>query len=135
MNKLLIIISVALFSACSPKEESPDGELNQSQIADMQESAEVNIQNIEYDGTYRGKIDGKDLELKLDGNSFEIIQSEKRSHGTWAKVNDATTIVLEPQSGKIPLKYLGYSDEKTWVVLSDSMTIPDNEQFLKRIPD
>src|SRR5690606_41751133 len=85
MNKLLIIISVALFSACSPKEESPDGELNQSQIADMQESAEVNIQDIEYDGTYRGKIDGKDLELKLDGNSFEIIQSEKRSHGTWAK--------------------------------------------------
>lgn len=135
MNKFLILISITTFFACSPKEENPDGELSQSEIANLQESAEVNVQSIEYDGAYRGKINGKDLELKLDGNSFEIIQNEKRSHGTWAKVNDATTIVLEPQSGKIPLKYLGYSDEKTWVVLSDSMTIPDNEQFLKRIPD
>ncbi len=135
--KRIIIASVSLliFVSCSPKEEHIEGELSQSDIANMEETSEINIEDIQYEGTFKGKINGKDIQLSLDGQSFELTENGKRAHGSWAKVNDGTIIELEPKGGSVSVKHYGYSDHDTWIALNDSLQVPEKEEFLKRIPD
>lgn len=121
--------------SCGNKEETAPGELSKSDIENMEETSQINSEEIDYEGTFKGKIKGKEIELKLDGESFEITENGKRAHGSWAKLNDGTSIELKPDNGTISVKVYGYSDNDTWVALTDSATYPENEEFLKRIPD
>jgi len=136
MKKLIItLFSTFLLISCNSKEENTKEELSKSDITNLEETSEINIENIDYEGTFRGKINGKDIELKLDGESFELLENGKRAHGGWVKVNDGTVIKLEPKGGNISVEYYGYSDNDTWVALNDSLQIPEKEEFIKRIPD
>ncbi len=136
MNKIYIVaISGFLLFSCGNKDGNTEGELSESQIESMEESSQINSENIEYEGTFKGKIKGKEVELKINGESFEVTENGKRAHGSWSKVDDGTIIELEPKSGNVVVKNYGWSDNDTWVALTDSLTYPDNEEFLKRIPD
>lgn len=121
--------------SCGKKEETAPGELSESTIENMQETSQMNSEEIKYEGSFKGKIKGKDTELKLDGETFELIENGKRAHGNWSKLDDGTIIELEPKSGNVSTKVYGYSDNDTWVALTDSATYPQNEEYLKRIPD
>lgn len=135
--KKIIILSIGLFFliSCNTKEEKIEGELSQSDIANMEESSEMNVEDINYEGAFKGTVKGKEIELKLGGESFELFENGKRAHGSWAKVNDGTIIELEPKGGKVPVKFFGYSDNDTWIALDDSLQVPVKEEFLKRIPN
>lgn len=136
MKKLCILLSSGiLLISCGKKEKTVDGELSQTAIESLEETSQMNSEDIEYEGTFRGKIKGKEIELKLDGDTFELIENGKRIHGSWSKLNDGTSIELEPASGSVSVKFYGYSDNDTWVALSDSATYLQNEEYLKRIPD
>jgi len=136
MKKIIIAsLGIFLLASCSSKEEIPEGELSKSDIANMQETSEINIENIDYEGAFKGTIHGKDITLKLDGNNFELFENGKRAHGNWAKINDGTVIKLEPKGGTISVSYYGYSDNDTWVALTDSLTYPEKEEFLKPTPN
>lgn len=136
MKKLCILLSSGiLLISCREKEKTVDGELSQTAIESLEETSQMNSEDIEYEGTFRGKIKGKEIELKLDGDTFELIENGKRIHGSWSKLNDGTSIELEPASGSVSVKFYGYSDNDTWVALSDSATYLQNEEYLKRIPD
>lgn len=136
MKKLLILLSAGLLIiSCGKKENTAPGELSETDIENMEETSQINSDEIDYEGTFKGKIKGKEVELKLDGESFEITENGKRAHGNWSKLDDGTMIELEPKSGSVSVKILGYSDNDTWVALTDSATYPDNEEYLKRIPD
>lgn len=121
--------------SCGKKEDTAPGELSSSDIENMEETSQINSDKIEYEGTFKGKIKGKDVELKLDGETFELTENGKRAHGNWSKIGDGTNIELEPKGGNISVKVYGYSDNDTWIALTDSATYPENEEYLKRIPD
>lgn len=136
MRKLLVPVFVGLLLvSCGGKEDVQEGELTQEQIEILEENSQINQDQIEYEGTFKGKIKGKDVQLKLNGDTFEITEGSSRSQGNWSKVDDGTVIELEPKSGKVSVKYYGFSDNETWVALSDSMTYPEPEEYLKRIPN
>ncbi|MET3731251.1 hypothetical protein [Moheibacter stercoris] len=136
MRKLLVPVFVGLLLvSCGGKEEVQEGDLTQEQVEILEENSQINQDQIEYEGTFKGKIKGKDVQLKLNGDTFEITEGSSRSQGNWSKVDDGTVIELEPKSGKVSVKYYGFSDNETWVALSDSMTYPEPEEYLKRIPN
>lgn len=136
MRKLLVPVFVGLLLvSCGGKEDVQEGELTQEQIEILEENSQINQDQIEYEGAFKGKIKGKDVQLKLNGDTFEITEGSSRSQGNWSKVDDGTVIELEPKSGKVSVKYYGFSDNETWVALSDSMTYPEPEDYLKRIPN
>lgn len=121
--------------SCGKKETNAEGELSKSDIENMEETSRINSEKIKYEGSFRGKIKGKEVELKLNGDEFEITENGKRTHGSWSKLDDGTSIELEPKGGSVSVKFYGYSDNDTWVALTDSATYPQNEEYLKRIPN
>ncbi len=136
MKKLLILLSSGIMLiSCGKKDVNADGELSKSDIENMEETSQINSEKIEYEGSFRGKIKGKEVELKLNGDEFEITENGKRAHGSWSKLDDGTSIELEPKGGSVSVKFYGYSDNDTWVALTDSATYPQNEEYLKRIPN
>ncbi|MBA5630584.1 hypothetical protein [Moheibacter lacus] len=138
MNRILIpLIAGILMVSCGEKEKLADGELSQETIESMEETSLVNSEEISYEGTFKGKINGKETELKLNGDTFETSENGKRAHGNWSKVDDGTIIELEPKSGTVAIKFYGWSDNDTWVAMTgkDSLTYIEPEQYLKRIPD
>lgn len=136
MKKILVPLFVGLFIiSCGGKEELQEGDLTEEQIETQEENSQINSENISYEGTFKGKIRGKEVQLKLNGDTFELSENGSRAQGNWSKVDDGTIIELEPKSGRVGVKFYGYSDNETWVALSDSMTYPEPEEYLKRIPD
>ncbi|MFA7687296.1 MAG: hypothetical protein WCY25_05465 [Moheibacter sp.] len=136
MKKILMLLgSGIILWSCGEKQTTIEGELSETDIERMEETSQMNSDAIEYEGTFKGKIKGNEIELKLDGDTFEIIENGKRIHGSWSRLNDGTSIELEPDNGKISVRFYGYSDNDTWVALTDSATYPQNEEYLKRIPD
>lgn len=136
MRKLLSVFAVLLLLvSCGKKEDSGLEELRQSQIEPLQESSELNIEMIEYEGEYKGEIKGKKIDLKIESESFEITENGRHAFGNWMKVNDGTIIELNPKSGTVDTRFYSWSDKDSWMALTDSLTIPDVEEFLKRITD
>lgn len=136
MKKTLILLSFGIMViSCGKKEDTAPGELSETDIENMEETSQINSDEIDYEGTFKGKIKGKDVELKLDGETFEMTENGKRAHGNWSKLDDGTMIELEPKSGNVSVTILGYSDNDTWVALTDSATYPVNQEYLKRIPN
>lgn len=136
MKKIyVVVLSTLLTVACSSKEEKVDNGLSQKDIENLQETSQLNSDQIEYEGKFKGKIKGKEIELTINDDSFDISENGKKAHGDWAIVNDGSTIELEPSSGTVSVRYYGISDNDTWIALTDSATYPDNEEFIKRIPD
>lgn len=136
MKKLLILLSIGMMIvSCGKKENIAPGELSETDIENMEETSQINSEKIEYEGTFKGKIKGKDVELKIDGDKFELTENGKRAHGSWAKLDDGTNIELEPIGGTVTVKVYGYSDNDTWVAMNDDATLPEVEEYLKRIPD
>lgn len=131
-----LILCLLIFSCHSKNDTNAEG-LSQSDIENMEETSQMNSDEINYEGTFKGKIKGKEVELKLDGDKFEITENGKRAFGSWAKLDDGTSIELIPSSGSTITKFYGYSDNDTWVALNSDGTYPtaENEEFLKRIPD
>jgi len=136
MKKLLILLSIGMMViSCGKEEVTPPGELSETDIENIQETSQINSEEIEYEGTFKGKIKGKEVELKLDGERFEITENGKRAHGNWSKLDDGTLIELEPKSGTVSVKVYSYSDNNTWVAMNDDASFPEVEEYLKRIPD
>ncbi|MGB6084747.1 hypothetical protein [Moheibacter sp.] len=136
MKKFYIaLLSGFLMLSCGSKEEKVEGDLSQEDIEILEENSQINSEEINYEGSFKGKIQGKEIELKLNGESFEVTQNGRRAHGSWSKVDDGTIIELEPKSGSLNVKHYGWSDNDTWVALTDSLTYIEPEQLLKRIPD
>ncbi|HLV24160.1 MAG TPA: hypothetical protein VKY36_05215 [Moheibacter sp.] len=132
-----VLLTGFLITSCGNKEQTPEGELSEEQIEIMEETSQINSEEIEYEGTFKGKIQGKEIQLKINGESFEITENGKRAHGDWSKVDDGTIIELEPKSGTVSIKHYGWSDNDTWVAMTgkDSLTYIEPEEYLKRIPD
>lgn len=138
MKKLILpIFAGIMLISCGEKENLAEGELSKETIESMDETAQINSEEIKYEGSFKGKINGKETTLKLNGDTFESSENGKRAHGNWSKVDDGTIIELEPKSGSVIVKYYGWSDNDTWVAMTgkDSLTYMEPEQFLKRIPD
>jgi len=138
MNRILIpMIAGILVVSCGEKEKLAEGELSKETIESMEETSLINSEEINYEGTFKGKINGKEIELKLNGDTFESTENGKRAFGNWSKVDDGTIIELGPKSGNVSVKYYGWSDNDTWVAMTgkDSLTYMEPEQYLKRIPD
>jgi hypothetical protein len=136
MRKLWVPIFAGLFIiSCGGKEELQEGDLTQEQLETLEENSQINSEDISYEGTFKGKIKGKEVQLRLNGDTYELTENGSRSQGNWSKVDDGTVIELEPKSGRVSVKFYGFSDNETWVALSDSMTYPEPEEYLKRIPD
>lgn len=138
MNRILIpLIAGILVISCGKKEKLAEGELSKETIESMEATSRINSEEISYEGTFKGKINGKETQLKLNGDTFEISENGKRAHGNWSKVDDGTIIELEPKSGTVSIQFYGWSDNDTWVAMTgkDSLTYIEPEQFLKRIPD
>lgn len=138
MSKIFIaVLSGFLIISCGNKEQTIEGELSQDEIEIMEETSQINSEEIDYEGTFKGKIKGKDIQLKINGESFEITENGKRAHGNWSKVDDGTIIELEPKSGTVSIKHYGWSDNDTWIAMKgqDSLSYIIPEEYLKRIPD
>lgn len=136
MKKILILLSCGILTiSCGKKENTAPGELSETDIENMEETSQINSDKIKYEGTFKGKIKGKEVELKIDGDTFEITENGKRAHGSWSKLGDGTNIELEPKGGSVSVKVYGYSDNDTWVAMNDDATLPEVEEYLKRIPD
>ncbi len=138
MNRILIpLIAGILVISCGEKEKLAEGELSKENIESMEETSLINSEKISYEGTFKGKINGKEIELKLNGDTFESTENGKRAFGNWSKVDDGTIIELGPKSGNVSVKHYGWSDNDTWVAMTgnDSLTYMEPEQYLKRIPD
>ncbi|MFV0304528.1 MAG: hypothetical protein ACK5IC_03475 [Moheibacter sp.] len=136
MKKMIVLGLLGLFfTACGSKEEKNNEELSPSDIENITQTSQMNIEEISYEGTFKGKVKGKEVELKIDDSDFEISESGRKAKGTWSIINDGATVELEPTSGSVRVKYYGVSDNDTWVALTDSATYPDTEEYLKRIPD
>lgn len=133
MKKQIIIVLIGIASvACNSKIELPEGELSSEQIEALNEDAVVGVEDIKYEGTYEGEIRGKKVKLTLESDSFQVSENDKKAHGDWSRVDDGTIIELEPTSGSVAVRFYGYSDDKTWIALSDSLTYPDKEEFIIR---
>lgn len=133
MKKQIIIVLIGIASvACNSKIELPEGELSPEQIEALNEDAVVGVEDIKYEGTYEGEIRGKKVKLTLESDSFQVSENDKKAHGDWSRVDDGTIIELEPTSGSVTVQFYGYSDDKTWIALSDSLTYPDKEEFIIR---
>ncbi|HUH35198.1 MAG TPA: hypothetical protein VL022_05130 [Moheibacter sp.] len=127
----MLCISFTVFS-CGEKEETPTGELNAEQIESLNMDAKINFEEIKYEGVYEGTIKGKEIKLTLKSESFDFAENGKKASGDWSVVDDGTIIELEPKSGTVSTRFFGYSDENTWVALSDSMTYVEPEEYLNR---
>lgn len=132
-----VILTGFLIVSCNSKDQTHEGELTEEQIEIMEETSQINSEEIEYEGTFKGKIQGKEIQLKINGETFEITENGKRAHGDWSKVDDGTIIELEPKSGTVSIKHYGWSDNDTWVAMTgtDSLNYIEPEEYLKRIPD
>src|SRR5690606_27974163 len=138
MNRILIpMIAGILVASCGEKEKLAEGELSKETIESMEETSLINSEEINYEGTFKGKINGKEIELKLNGDTFESTENGKRAFGNRSKVDDGTIIELGPKSGNVSVKYYGWSDNDPWVAMTGkaSLTYMEPEQYLKRIPD
>ena len=138
MKKFLLpVFAGLLLFSCGSKEELDKNDLTQEEIESLDESSLINSDEINYEGTFKGKIQGKDVQLELNGESFELTENGKRAHGNWSKIDDGTIIELEPKGGSVSIKNYQWSDNDTWVAMSgkDSLTYLEPEQYLKRIPD
>lgn len=79
MNRILIpLIAGILVVSCGEKEKLADGELSQETIESMEETSLVNSEEISYEGTFKGKINGKETELKLNGDTFETSEKTEK---------------------------------------------------------
>ena len=138
MRKFYItILSCFLILSCGTKEEVVEGELTQEEIEILEETSQINTEEIKYEGSFKGEIQGKKIELKLNGDAFELTEDGRRAHGNWSKVDDGTIIELEPKGGNVAVRYYGWSDNDTWVAMKgpDSLTYIMPEEYLKRIPN
>lgn len=123
---------MVLFS-CGEKEVTPPGELSAEQIDSLTKDANINFEDVQYEGVYEGHVQGKEVQLTLKNESFEISENGRKSQGEWSVVDDGTIIELEPKTGTVSTRFYGYSDENTWVALSDSMTYIEPEEYLNRV--
>jgi len=138
MKRILIpLIAGILVISCEKKEKLAEGELSEETIESMEATSQINSEEIRYEGTFKGKINGKETQLKLNGDTFEISENGKRAYGNWSKVDDGTIIELEPKSGTVSIQFYGWSDNDTWVAMKgpDSLTYIMPEEYLKRIPN
>ena len=136
MKKLVgTIIMTSFLLACSEKAPKNAEDMSLEQITTAEESSLYDPENIQYEGVFQGKINNKEVELKIKGETFEITENGKHAQGDWTKVDDGTIIGLEPKSGSVSVKNYSISDNNTWVALSDSLTLLEPEQFLKRTSD
>lgn len=131
INVLIALIAVGLLS-CNSKTGNTEDVLTPEQIEVLDEHGRIGVESIEYEGVYQGEINGNKIKLTLESNSFELLENDKKSKGDWSRIDDGTIIELLPESGSLSVRYFGYSDENTWIVLSDSMTYVEPEQFLIR---
>lgn len=133
MNKLISTLLVAAFLfSCGEKEIKTSEDLTLEENISAEDASLYDSENIKYEGTFQGKIKNKEVELKINGDDFEITENGKKAKGNWTKVDDGTIIGLEPTSGTVSVKNYGFSDNNTWVALSDSLTYLEPEQYLKR---
>lgn len=134
MNKILIAIFFGLLIvSCGSKDtESKDQTGTENQF-DISDDGEIRVEEIVYKGLYKGEINGKEVELKIDDESFSATENGKKINGNWEKVNDGTIIGLRPKSGKMSVANYVYSDSETWIALTDSLTYIEPEQYLKRV--
>lgn len=136
MNKLIATLLVTAFLySCGEKEVKTSEDLTIEESIDTDETSLYDSENINYQGTFQGKIKNKEVELKIKGETFEISENGKKATGNWTVVDDGTIIGLEPTSGSVSVKNYGFSDNNTWVALSDSLTYLEPEQYLKRTSD
>jgi len=139
MRKIVLLtVSAGLFLfSCGSKNETVEGELSEEQIEALEENAQINLDQIKYEGTYKGKIQGKEIVLKLEDDSFELTENGQKVRGAWSKIDDGTVIELEPKSGKVSIRHYNWSDNDTWVAMEgkDSLFYLEPEQYLKRVSD
>lgn len=128
---LMALVVTGLLS-CNSKTENPDDVLTPEQIEVLDENGRIAVEDIKYEGTYEGEVNGKKMKLTLESNSFLLLENDKETKGDWARIDDGSIIELLPETGRVSVKYFSYSDENTWVVLSDSMSYVEPEQFLNR---
>lgn len=131
-SHVLIVLIVAGLLSCNSQTEKPADVLSPEEIEVLDEHGRIGVESIEYEGSYQGEINGKKMKLTLDSNSFELLENENETKGDWSRIDDGTIIELIPERGSASIRYLSFSDEDTWVILSDSMTYVQPEQFLIR---
>jgi hypothetical protein len=134
MNKFLIVILVGLLIVCCESKENSELQPPEDrEVIIVDEENEFNPEEVEYKGAYKGEINGKEVELIIKDETFNISVNGRKANGNWQKVNDGSIMGLEVKNGSIAVKNYAYSDPDTWVALTDSLTYFEPEQYLKRV--
>jgi len=133
MKKILTLVFIGFLAfSCGKKDQKNTDSAGNVEYAADEDEENVNPENIQYKGTYKGKINGKEVELIINDETFNMSENGRHANGSWQKVNDGTIMGLSVKSGKISVKNWAYSDSNTWVALTDSLTYFEPEQYLKR---
>lgn len=134
MKKILTFIFIGFLAfSCGKKDQKTAVSIGNVEFAADEDEENANPENIQYKGTYKGRINGKEVELIINDETFNISENGKHANGSWQKVNDGTIMGLSVKNGKISVKNWAYSDDSTWVALTDSLTYFEPEQYLKRV--
>lgn len=119
------------FTACSNEVENPDN-LTPEQIQNYESTAMSKIHEMEYKGKYSGTVKGKNIELTLNKESFEMQADGRKYKGKYYKAADGSQIELENEKEAMPVTFLAYSDDAHLMVLNADGTYPEDEVFLQK---
>lgn len=129
----LLLLSAIGISCSSNEEDKGRNGMSHEEVEVMEENSILNSDEIQYLGHYTGQIKGKEVELIIKDDQFEVHENGKKAYGEWSKVDDGSIIELNPNSGKVEIKHYAFSDQNTWVALTDSLTYIEPEQLLERV--
>ncbi|MDO5510828.1 MAG: hypothetical protein Q4F57_09040 [Weeksellaceae bacterium] len=132
MKKLICMAALlAVLVACETKEDNPDN-LTEEQIQSYESTAMSHIDQMDFRGKYGGMVQGKDVQLTLQKESYELQADGKKYKGKYYKAGDGSQIELENEAEPMPVTHLAYSDAKNLMVLNADGTYPEDEVFLQK---
>ena len=130
-RNLFLIIALFLFASCQ-KEQTDESVLTKEDIVSLEETGANNAEQIDFNGTFNGKVNGKEYTVEIDGDSFDLDFNGKEYSGKTFLNGDGNSIELEPKSGDLKYRYLAWSDENHLSVLDENVNYTENETLLKR---
>lgn len=133
MNKILgIILMGCLLFSCGNNNADRTKNGEYGMLSGEMDNDTETPEDINFEGVYKGEINGKKVILEIKGDTFSMTENGNKVSGSWQQVDDGTILGLQPKTGNLTVRNFAYSDQDTWVALTDSLTYIEPEQYLKR---
>ena len=102
------------------------GELSKEDIESIAKTSESNFDEIEYVGTFKGEVSGKEVMLILSEDSFKLVVGENNTKGKIIRLDDGSKFELVADKSLF-VKYLEWSDIDLLEVLDEEGNYPEDE--------